>query len=231
MSNFIVRLPEVRAEQGAAGTSTRLTGCKLVYRKGPDDETGEELGVVVAAPSVPMWLSRDFPQMVDRQAQDPDFRLEDYSIEWFEKILFVKSDNGTNVARWATELARLNTTFDHRLSNGCSRVTASSPVYEVKVDADSGTVLGTEMRRSYYTLVTKSDADDPTVALEITIAERDQASAFALTQQHKDALSDCKKLYLQVDPERAALSAQRDILDDAVRTSVIDESNRFLDSV
>jgi hypothetical protein len=192
-----------------AGTPGQFDGTRLVFRQDANSAP-QPLGFVVAVPSVPRWMSPEFPNAV-AEAID----LNQYAQDWFEKIIFVDdqslTDNATatKVVNWSAQTAALGRSFDHVSSFGCSRVVPRTRVNKVAF-SNTGDVSGSDIIAGgpFYALVSNQDTNDSTLALEITIAPLAARDGFIKSAKHQEQLKLAASLRQMVDPQ-GAIAGQR----------------------
>jgi hypothetical protein len=192
-----------------AGGAGQFEGTRLVFRQDANSAP-QPLGFVVAVPSVPRWMSPEFANAVN-EAID----LNQYAQDWFEKIIFVQdqslADNATaaKVVNWSVQTSALGRSFDHVNSFGCSRVVPRTRVHKVDF-SNTGDASGSEPIDGgpFYALVSNQDAQDSTLALEITIAPLAARDGFVKTAKHQEQLQLSASLRQMVDPQ-GAIAGQR----------------------
>ena len=159
-------------------------------------------------------MSSEYPEVL-QEHQAGRLNMDDYSPEWFDKILYLPTAGDGRpsqiteaakhdaVLKWAHRMNAMATGFDSMLARGCAQVTPASPVFAVRIDTNGDPEMAIK-GGTYYTQVTRVLAKDHSVARLITIGPTSERNNFATTADHVSALSRCRGLLSCVDPNGAA---------------------------
>jgi hypothetical protein len=193
---------------GAKQPIKGYSGTALTMRSGPG-APAKPMGFVIACPQVPWWMSPEYTAAV-AEAKSGDIQLEDYTTEWFEKVIYLHKDDLDKAAQapgglaWTTAMAQLGPAFDSTQSDGCARAGARTPVYRAELGED-GLPAKLKFEGVFYSLVWEDPKAPPatpsTRVREISLAPLKSRAAFAATARHKKQLAESSRLAKEADPE------------------------------